>query len=219
VSARVKRASIKGVAIRSAVADLRRLIDADALPSKVVFDELTDFERLLLKRGVDDEAWYPMGSYDRINRVLFEHDGNSAPDYFRNRGRAVANRVIATGMFKQVDFVRRLEPSAAVEQVVLSLRVAGTLWMGMFSIGSWRVLSAADVGAMASELGGSIGVEITDAEDFSDMAVQAIIGFMQRLAEETAGSEVEVMFERPTASVLRFDFRWIRPDAESSKTR
>jgi hypothetical protein len=212
VSARVKRAAIKGVAIRSAVADLRRLIDADALPSKVVFDDLTDFERLLLKRGVDDEAWYPMGSYDRINHVLFEHDGNSAPDYFRNRGRAVANRVIATGMFKQVDFVRRLEPGAAVEQVVLSLRVAGTLWMGMFNVGSWRVLSSAEVGAIASDVGGSIGVEITEAEAFSDMAVQAILGFIQRLAEETAGSDVEVVCERPIESVLRFDFRWLKPD-------
>lgn len=209
MSARVKRASIKGVAIKSAVADLRRLIDADALPSKVVFDELTDFERLLLKRGVDDDAWYPMGSYDRINRVLFEHDGQCAPDYFQKRGRAVADRVIATGAFKQVDFVRRIEPSAAVEQVVLNLRVAGTLWMGMFSVGSWRVLSAADTATMAGDAGNSIGVEITDAEDFSDMAVQAVLGFMQRLAEETAGSEVEVMVERPIASILRFDFRWM----------
>jgi len=209
VSARVKRASIKGVAIRSAVADLRRLIDADAIPAKVAFDQLTDFERLMLKRGVDDEAWYPMGSYDRINRVLLEHDGQGAPDYFIKRGRAVADRVIAVGAFKQVDFVRRIEPGAAVEQVVLNLRVAGTLWMGMFSVGSWRVLSSADIAAIAGDAGNSIGVEISDAQDFSDMAVQAVLGFMQRLAEETAGSEVEVMVERPTASTLRFRFRWI----------
>jgi hypothetical protein len=55
-------------------------------------------------------------------------------------------------------------------------------------------------------------VEITEAEDFSDMAVQAVLGFIQRLAEETAGSDVEVLCERPIASVLRFDFRWLKPD-------
>lgn len=209
MSAKVKRASIKGVAIRSAVADLRRLIDADALPSKVVFDDLTDFERMLLKRGVDDAAWYPMGCYDRINHVLFEHDGRGAADYFIKRGRAVADRVIAAGMFKQVEFVRRIEPSSAVEQVVLNLRVAGTLWMGMFNVGSWRVLSAADIAATAIDAGDSISVEISEAEDFSDMAVQAVLGFMQRLAEEAAGAEVEVMVRRPTPSVLRFDFRWV----------
>jgi hypothetical protein len=209
VSARVKRAQIKGVAIKSAVADLRRLIDADALPAKVAFDLLTDFERLLLKRGVDDEAWYPMGSYDRINRVLLEHDGRGAPDYFIKRGRAVADRVIGAGAFKQVDFVRRIEPGAAVEQVVLNLRVAGTLWMSMFSVGSWRVLSSADISATAGEVGDRIGVEISEAEDFSDMAVQAVLGFMQRLAEETAGSEVECTVARPTPSTLRFGFRWL----------
>jgi len=211
VTAKVKRASIKGVAIRSAVADLRRLIDADAVPASVAFDLLTDFERLLLKRGVDDEAWYPMGCYDRINRVLLEHDGGGAPDYFQKRGRAVAERVIAAGAFKQVDFVRRIEPGAAVEQVVLNLRVAGTLWMGMFNTGTWRVLSSADFAAIAGEAGDSIGVEITDAEDFSDMAVQAVLGFIKRLAEETAGSEVEVGVQRPAAGTLRFRFRWLEP--------
>lgn len=180
------------------------------MPASVVFDLLTDFERLLLKRGVDDEAWYPMGCYDRINRVLFEHDGHGAPDYFQKRGRAVADRVIAAGAFKQVEFVRRIEPGAAVEQVVLNLRVAGTLWMGMFNTGSWRVLSGADFAATAGAAGGdSIGVEIADAEDFSDMAVQAILGFITRLAEETAGSEVEVTVLRPTPSTLRFRFRWL----------
>ena len=57
-----------------AVADVRRLLDADAVPAKVAFELLTDFERLLIKRGVEDDAWYPMGCYDRINRVLLEHD-------------------------------------------------------------------------------------------------------------------------------------------------
>ena len=159
MSARVKRASIKGVAIKSAVADLHRLIESDLLPAKVAFELLTDFERLILKRGVDDEAWYPIGSYDRINRVLFEYDGNSAPDYFQKRGRAVADRVIAAGMFKQVDFVRKIEPSAAVEQVVLTLRVAGTLWMGMFNVGKWRVISSADMAAVAS-IGGSTALAL-----------------------------------------------------------
>jgi hypothetical protein len=208
VSARVKRASIKGVAIKSAIADLHRLIEADAVPAKVAFELLTDFERLILKRGVDDEAWYPIGSYDRINRVLFQYDGHEAPDYFQKRGRAVADRVIAAGLFKQVDFVRRIEPSAAVEQVVLTLRLAGTLWMGMFNVGKWRVITNADMAAVAST-GGSIAVEISEAEDFSDMAVQAILGFIKRLAEETAGAEVAVGVARPTASVLLFTFRWI----------
>lgn len=212
MSARVKRASIKGVAIKSAVADLHRLIEADGVPARVAFELLTDFERLILKRGVDDEAWYPIGSYDRINRVLFEYDGHEAPDYFQKRGRAVADRVIAAGLFKQVDFVRRIEPSAAVEQVVLTLRLAGTLWMGMFNVGKWRVISSADTAAIAS-VGGSIHVEISEAEDFSDMAVQAILGFIQRLAGETAGADVAVSVERPTASVLLFTFRWIQPSA------
>lgn len=212
MSAKVKRASIKGVAIRSAVADLHRLIEADAVPAKVAFELLTDFERLILKRGVDDEAWYPIGSYDRINRVLFEYDGQQAPDYFQKRGRAVADRVIAAGMFKQVDFVRRIEPSAAVEQVVLTLRLAGTLWMGMFNVGKWRVITNADMAAVAS-IGGSMAVEISEAEDFSDMAVQAVLGFIKRLAEETAGAAVDVTVNRPTASVLLFTFRWIESDA------
>lgn len=196
------------------MADLHRLIEADAVPAKVAFELLTDFERLILKRGVDDEAWYPIGSYDRINRVLFEYDGQRAPDYFRKRGRAVADRVIAAGVFKQVDFVRRIEPSAAVEQVVLTLRVAGTLWMGMFNVGKWRVISSAELATAAADMGGSIAVEISEAEDFSDMAVQAILGFIQRLAEETAGADVEVTVERPTASVLLFTFRWLSPRSD-----
>lgn len=214
MSAKAKRASIKGVAIRSAVRDLRRLIDADALPAKVVFDQLTDLERMMLKRGVDDEAWYPMGSYDRINRVLFEHDGLHAKDYFLKRGRGVADRVIAAGAFKQIDFVRRIGPAAAVEQVVLNLRVAGTLWMGMFNVGHWRVISTADVAAIALDAVDGISVEISDAEDFSDMAVQAVLGFMQRLAEETAGSEVAVAVVRPTPSVLHFHFHWVNSEIE-----
>ena len=85
------------------------------------------------------------------------------------------------------------------------------LWMGMFSTGTWRVLSSADFAAIAGEAGDSIGVEITEAEDFSDTAVQAILGFIKRLAEETAGSEVAVAVERSAAGTLRFRFRWLAP--------
>jgi len=217
VSAKVKRASIKGVAIRSAVDDLRRLIDTDALPARVVFDHLTDVERMMLKRGVDDDAWYPMGSYDRINSVLFEHDGLGAADYFCKRGRGVAKRVIAAGAYKQIEFARRIEPGAAVEQVVLNLRLTGTLWMGMFSVGHWRVLTTADLAEAVIVAGNGIGVEISEAEHFSDMAVQAILGFIQCIAEETEGAKVAVTVERPSASVLRFDFRWVESSGDGPR--
>jgi hypothetical protein len=92
------------------------------------------------------------------------------------------------------------------------LRLAGTLWMGMFNVGKWRVISSADTAAIAS-VGGSIHVEISEAEDFSSMAVQAILGFIARLAEETAGADVAVSVDRPAASVLLFKFRWIDPGA------
>lgn len=192
--------SIKGIALRSAVHDLAAVLADGAVPAAEAVTRLTDAERELLKSGVHDACWYPIGIYDRILKLLLDYQGRGEPDYFKLRGRAAAERLIAAGAFKQVDFVRRIDRDAAADRIALNLRMAGTLFGSMFNFGAFRLTAAG---------GEDYGFDVEDGEHFSDMTAESIQGFVERLADEVGPNLVTVRYSRPREDLLRYRFRWI----------
>jgi hypothetical protein len=192
--------SIKGIALRSAVADLSAVLAEGVVPASEAVTRLTDAERELLQSGVHDARWYPIASYDRILKLLLDYQGRGEPDYFKLRGRAAAERLIAAGAFKQVDFVRRIDRDAAADRIALNLRMAGTLFGNMFNFGVFRLTTAGNA---------DYGFDVEDGEYFSDMTAESIQGFVERLADEVGPNLVTVQYSRPREDLLRYRFRWL----------
>jgi hypothetical protein len=100
-----------------------------------------------------------------------------------------------------VDFVRRIERDSPFQQVALYMRLAGTIWSGLFNFGSFRITEHDD----------EYGIEISEGEHFTDMTAESILGFMQRIADEAGPELVHVTHTRPRPDLLRYRFRWRVP--------
>jgi hypothetical protein len=191
---------IKGSAFKSVVPDVKRLVDEARIPPDVLDSRLTTGDRALLEETIDDDAWYPLANYARMLEVLRDFDGEGASDYLRRRGAAVAERLIAAGVYSQLNYARRMPDAKTRDAAVQNLRLLAGLYGAMFNVGAWKVESDPD-----NPL--EYGLTISDAADFPDVACEPVAGFVAKLSEYSASITRSVTVERPTPDEIRFRFR------------
>jgi hypothetical protein len=186
--------SIKGVALRSLVEDAKHQVEAGTTsPGDLAL--LGEAERTMLDDGVLDSMWYPLTSYERLTKFVQRTLGRGDPNYVRNRGVALAERLIALGLYQQVDFVTRAGKAESMDQAVSTLRLVASMWGGFFNVGQWTV--------HRDDATGKYGLVVRDAAALPDLVCEALLGVIGRLAQET-GASSDVRMERPTRDVVQY---------------
>lgn len=183
---------VKGSAVASVIEDVNRLVAEGRITRTELEVRLERADVELLEQKVLPSSWYPMDSYGRLTRLLFEIDGRKSDAYLVERGRRAAERLRAAGLYAQlaVDHERWGE---RLGQMMIPLGPT------MFRDTVWRVEQRDVGGAM------HFGIEVDVPADFPDLCRLQIQGFIEHAASHAAGRSVEVSSKReaPTRMVLR----------------
>lgn len=184
------RSEIKGSAIESAVADINRLLEAGRLTREALEIRLRAEDLALLEEKILPSLWYSLATYERFLGLLVEAEAAGNPErYLIERGRAAAERILATGIYSQLDASR--ERWGARLGVVMA-----TIGPAMFRPSEWSFISGDDVERFR--------IEVTVPRDFPESARQTCQGFIAHLAARAAEGAVDVRSERPTPEQLVF---------------
>ena len=188
--------SIKGIAIRSLVEDAVAFLASGEVPEAAANERLTEDDRKLLKEPVDDSGWYSVESFRRLLELLRDHVGRGDPDYLKRRGATVAERLLALGVYGEVEYVRQVGKARDTAAAESNLQLTASLWHSFFNFGKWGVFT---------ESNGRYGIVVKDAHDMPEAGWQAVHGFMDRIAQEAAepgGSIAVARKQSPEGEVL-----------------
>lgn len=94
--------AVKGTAIESVVADVKRLVEEGRIAREQLEIRLPAEDLGLLDQKIIPALWYPIGAYGRLMELLFEVEGRRSHEYLVERGRRAADRIRATGLYAQL---------------------------------------------------------------------------------------------------------------------
>ena len=181
--------SIKGSAIQSAVEDVNRLVDEGRISRDELEARLSAQDLKVLDHKILPGLWYPLDSYGRLLDLLVERDGRGQGDYLQARGRKAGERLVQAGLYSQLE--------ASQERWGARIgNVFATLGPAMFSATEWSFASAESVD--------SFEIEAAIPAEFPESARLTALGFIEFLAERTAGHPVRVLSERPSPDRMTF---------------
>lgn len=192
--------SIKGIAITQLVEDVCSLRDQNAEGPSRLEARLIPSALALLDEKIQPTRWYPIDAYESLTELLCEAEGQDRIAYLRKRGAGSAERVLATGMYQQISFLRERYNPTDLENFKRELKLVVTLQGAFFNFTSWVV-------AEDSEHEGRLQIEIRDAEYFPEVLCHTTAGFVTRLAGEVRDRGLEWYTERPRKDlvILRMD--------------
>jgi hypothetical protein len=182
---------VKGSAIESVVADVRRLVEQGQISRDVLDARLKAEDLELLDQKIVPALWYGLGSYGRLMELLFEVEGRRSHDYLVERGRRAADRIRATGLYAQL----KGDWSNWGERVG---RILATLGPAMYKDTQWRIQMFSDGGPVRFRL------EVDCPPEFPDVCRYPTQGFVDYLARMYNGARIRVRSERPSAERMVF---------------
>lgn len=192
--------SIKGIAILQLVEDVCRLRDEGSVSTDELEARLTPAGLAMLDQKMRPTGWYPIDGYQSLARLLCDTLGSGSADYLRARGGASAERLLAAGIYQQIDYVANRYRPADQEELQSGLKLMITLQGSLLNFGSWSV-------TVDPEHEGRVQIEIGDAACFPEELCHATAGFVTRLGQKAGSSGLEWFHERPEPDrvVLRMD--------------
>jgi hypothetical protein len=184
--------SVNGTIFSKLVNELNQLLADGRLDPAAVKRELKPAELDYLDAELGIASWYPADTYCRMLRLYASAAPGNPREYLIESGRNSARRVIALGLYSQLDDRTEARWEDRVGRVLV------TLSGSFFSFGRWEWL-----GLEAEGEGFCIGVR--DAGAFSTELILRIQGFVEQLATRAATGAVRVTHELDEASqVLRY---------------
>jgi len=201
-------ASVKGSIIAGAVESLATLREANRITDAELEMRLDPACLALLEGKINTAAWYPMAIYTQILRLLGDVEGGGSPDYFVERGRSNARRLMDAGLYEQLGFLTRwsrsvrdgsLDPAALVSSYKRNLKLVITLAASIYNVGRWSVETDEDEP-------GRVWIAIREASDYSEPMRLAAEGFLNECARErgrVGGSDL-YRSERPRPDLILF---------------
>jgi hypothetical protein len=175
------RPSIKGSSISSLIEDIAKGVSDGSISEALIEQRLTEADRAVLDRPVNTAGWYDIHSYRRMAELLCEVEGRRE-DLMRERGAAAARRLMAAGVYQQMESVGRMRADreqsregrlAAYQR---GLRLIVTLSQSLLNFAQWKV---APCPGQADRL----QIEVHDAADFPELLAYTCEGFMNAMAD------------------------------------
>jgi hypothetical protein len=180
--------SIKGTAFMLARRDVLALVEAGRLSRPELERKLEARDLPLLDETPLPASWYPVGSYDRMLRVLMEIEGGGDTRYLVQRARKGMEALMRGGLYKQL-----AHAEAAVRRssdwFERTGHILATLPAAFFDKGSWRL--SRDEGKRMFTLEGS------GLEGMTLNVAHIVQGAVEYAAEQLTQTSVEVTIQRP----------------------
>lgn len=193
--------SIKGTVFRGVVEDLLRHRDEGRITPAEIEAELAPRDRVFLQEKLLDASWYPIETYVRMIDLLCAKVGGGRVDYYLERGERSAQRLLAAGMYSQLDFLGRWRedegegrigtPAQMLAAYASKLKLVISLARAIYNVGEWTVVPD-------PEHAMRVQIEIRDAGHYSEGMRYAIQGFLNTCTRAVR-PDVEELYrtERP----------------------
>lgn len=188
----MQRPGVKGTALDSALTDLRAALDAGRIDEGELEARLELEDLRILDAKILPSAWYPVETYARILEALGELEGGGRAEYHVERGRRAAERLLRSGIYRQLERAERMVERCSPRAVVSVLLTVGR---ALFSFGTWRVVSENDR---------EVRYEIAGAAAFPEPARYTIQGFTDWAARSVSRRIERVTSHRPAPDRAEF---------------
>ena len=135
--------SIKGSVMAGVAENVAKLLADGSVTRQELTERLNASDLALLDQEVLASQWYDIQSYDRMNRLLLDVVGGGDVEYYREEGRKTARRLIAGGLYAQLEYLGRTQvashddPQARFEAFGRDLRLLNTLSGSILNFSRW----------------------------------------------------------------------------------
>jgi hypothetical protein len=203
--------SIKGTIFCPVAEEVRKLRDSGRVSEDRLGAELEKQDIELLDKADLTASWYPISTYARLLDLLCQVEANGAASYYESRGHMSAKRLMEAGMYSQLDLLdsiadQNLVDTPEAEQAALRayrkrLAVVISLARSIYNVGEWTVIDD-------EEHPGRVMIEVTEASDYSDGMIGAIVGFLDECANAVS-EKIGKLYqsERPDRDRVRIRMR------------
>ncbi len=198
---------VKGTIFCAVAEEIRALRDSGRLSEERLQAELEAVDIELLEKDTLPASWYPMATYARYLELLCAVEGRGARSYYETRGHMSAKRFMDAGMYSQLDLLDSIAgevptddaeaEAAALRDYRKRLTVVISLARSIYNVGSWSVIDD-------EQQPGRVVIEISEAADYSDGMVGAIVGFLDECAHSVS-ERIGKLYkqERPQRDLVR----------------
>jgi hypothetical protein len=182
---------IKGTAIESVIADVKRLVEAGRIARVALEVRLEPGSLALLDEKIMPALWYSIAAWGELTRLLLEVEGGGDPAYLVERGRRAAGRLHATGIYAQLDGERERWGDRLGN-------VMATIGPALYRDTSWRfeTLTKGDPRHFR--------VSATVPPEFPDVGLHPTLGFIDYMANVHSKLGVRLAARRVSATELEF---------------
>jgi len=213
--------SVKGTIVAGVSESLAALRDAGRVTNEELEVRLEADELALLDGKVNAAAWYPMATYARLLQTLGDLDGGGRPEYFVERGRVNARRLMDAGLYEQLGFLLRwsesvgdgpANPAALLASYKRNLKLVITLASSIYNVGRWCIETDEDHPGRA-------WIAVREASAYSEPMRLAAEGFLNECARERGRIRGEDLYtsERPRTDLILY--RMTRDVADLARPR
>jgi hypothetical protein len=185
--------SIKGSALQAVVDDLQALRSSGRLAPDALEARLDAAALRLLDQKVAAARWYPVDAYGQLLAVLRDAEGGSDPQaYLRQRGQRAAQRLIDSGLYRQLDASER-RWGEAVGRVMITLAPL------MYNFSRWSIVTRDDKRGFR--------IEVAEAGPLPEPSVPVLEGFIETMVNRALeeGARVRAVRERPDLLVVHVE--------------
>jgi hypothetical protein len=191
------RSSIKGAVLTHLVEDVNRLRELGRISDEDLEARLEAEDLELLGKELLPVKWYPIDCYRRLTEVLLDIEGFGSKDFLHRRGQAVAERLIKSGIYQQMDQLKsRANEAASIEEYTRRAKLTASIYGAVFNFTSWKVMPDPAYPER-------VQIEVTEAEDYPEVLRYSTEGFLCRTTQER-GSGVAWFSERPEPGRILF---------------
>jgi hypothetical protein len=182
---------VKGTAIESVVADVKRLVEESRISRDELEARLAPQDLEILEEKILPSNWYSLGSYGRLTEILFEREGRRRTDYLLERGRRAAERIQKAGLYAQ--FTADKERwGERVGKLLVSLGPA------IYKDTEWSY----EISPEGEKL--RYQIDVTIPAEFPDLCRYQTQGFVEYVTRHFSPIPLQVSSERMSPTLMRF---------------
>ncbi|MCP5056695.1 MAG: hypothetical protein GY937_08205 [bacterium] len=190
--------AIKGLAISSLVGDVRELVNVGEVSEEEIGKHLTAEDLALLGEELDPFGWYPIECYERLTNALLHLTENDGVPWLRERGAAAAQRLLAGGLYQQLDSLRD-GYDWTPENALARMRLIVTLQGSLMNFSEWDVETDPDNEQR-------LRIVVTKAGAYPEVLRHVTDGFINGCDDAAGGGHVwESERVAPDRIVIRMD--------------
>jgi hypothetical protein len=181
--------SIKGTVFSVVVEDTKKLLASGRVSQRDAGHYLQPEDLAPLEQPIAISGWYDIRSYTRMSELLRDIEGNGSNEYLRQLGRNTARRLIAAGLYAQMEYLNRVEALRTQDGPARSaafgrdLRKLNTLSASILNFSRWSHMPDPD-------RPGRYWIEITEAREFPEVLAWRSDGFINEMAARHSGEDL-----------------------------